>query len=133
MKRILPCLFILIIVCIVSSCKKEVPISTELVGTWELMADINGQTGKPTNYPAGNGHILKYTATNYDVYENLKLTRSGTYTVKRDTIYIYSQLGNKISYDDSQDYHTFYTIENNQLSFGYDANDGGGTVYRRLK
>ncbi|HTE00558.1 MAG TPA: hypothetical protein VK668_14790 [Mucilaginibacter sp.] len=133
MKRILFYLLILITVSTLSGCKKETPISTELAGSWELMADINGQTGKPTNYPAGNGHVLKFTATNYEVYENFKLTRSGTYAVKRDTIYTYNQLGNKISYDGSEDYHTFYTIENNQLSFGYDVNDGGGVVYRRVK
>jgi hypothetical protein len=82
MKKLLyiPLICLLAIIC--SSCKKSAIVPATLVGTWELRQVSGSFT---TNYPAGNGHILKFTATGYERYDNDTLTKKGVYTTMPDS------------------------------------------------
>lgn len=58
--------------------------SSSLRGSWELRQVQAGMI--PTvQHPPGNGSIAKFTAGNYEFYANGQLTKSGTYTITRDT------------------------------------------------
>lgn len=135
MKKTLPHLLILITLFLIPACQKDLPALTELAGTWELRTDVNGQSGKPTYYAAGNGRIIKFTPTTYEFYEHGKVTRSGSYTIKRDTFHIQNQLGNRIIYDNASEdgVHIFFSIENNKLNLAPDVYDGGAVIYERIQ
>ena len=134
MKRNLIYFLLIAVVVAAFSCKKEVPISDSLIGTWELSVDYGGWSGVHIHKP-GNDTLAVFTSTTYAFYAKGTLTRSGNYTTKKDTVYMYGTLGNRIIYDDqnSNDIHEFFTIQNNKLNFFIDAWDAGGTTYRRIK
>jgi len=134
MKRITIYILLFTIAVAAFSCKKEIPVSDSLTGTWELSVDYTGWGGTHTHKP-GNDTTVVFTDAKYTFSAKGTIVRSGAYTTKKDTIHIYNQLGNRIVFDgDDPNYiHEFYTIQNNQLTIFDDANDGGGTTYRRLK
>jgi len=77
------------IICIAFGCKKDVPVSDSLVGTWELSADINGLSGAITHHKAGNDTLIKFTSDGtYTFSEHNKISRSGNYTVRPDSFYV---------------------------------------------
>jgi hypothetical protein len=131
MKRIL---FFLAITVLTFGCKKEVPVSDSIVGTWELSIDGGGWTPVVQHKP-GNDTLAVFTSTTYAFYQHNKLIRSGSYMVRKDTSYLYNQLKNRIIYDgqDTAYAREFFDIQNNQLSFFIDAYDAGSTTYRRIK
>jgi len=137
MKRALCYLLSLTIIGTIFSCKKDaIPLSNSLAGTWELSIDINGLSGKPTYHKAGNDTLMMFTGDGkYSFYDHDKLTKSGTYIVRLDSSYLYHALKNHIIFngEDSGFTREFFDINNNQLSFFLDANDGPGVVYRRIK
>jgi hypothetical protein len=137
MKNSLRILLTLIITAMCFSCKKDViPISNSLAGTWELSMDVNGFSGSVTHHKPGNDTLMTFTADgNYAFYDHNKLTKSGKYTVRQDTSYLYNALKNRIIFDyrDSGFTREFFDISNNQLNFFLDANDGGSVTYQRLK
>ena len=83
-------------------------------------------SGMPSvNYPSGNGNILKFTDTTYQVYLNGQLKQSGHYLIISDTTVnlntcgerTASQFPNRIIYDnDSISDKKFIQISNNVLS-----------------
>ncbi len=84
MKQIL---FTTIITCSIflsGSCRKAADTqypgsSGSVVGKWELRIAQTGMTA-PVNYPSGNGNTLIFTATDYQVYSNGQLVKSGKYS-----------------------------------------------------
>ncbi len=116
------------------ACKKEVPVSDSIIGTWELSVDYGGWSG--THYhKAGNDTLAVFTAKTYAFYQHGTLIKSGTYTTKKDTAYVFHQLKNRIIFDgqDSGYSHEFFDIADNQLSIYLYAYDAGSTTYRRIK
>ena len=78
------------------------------------------------NYSEGNGNIIKFSETNYEMYENGQLKKSGPYSVLEDTtveetvclVFPDGQFTNRIIYDN--DYNAskiFLEISGNKLSF----------------
>lgn len=134
MKRIPFYILLVTTAAVTFSCKKEVPISDSLTGTWELSADFSGWGGSHTHKP-GNDTLLVLTSGTYSFSQKGTVVRSGNYTTKKDTIHIYNQLGNRIIFDaDDPNYvHEFFTVQNNELNMFDDAWDGSGTTYRRIK
>jgi hypothetical protein len=137
MKRALYYLLLLTIIGTVYGCKKDkIPVSNSLAGTWELSMDVNGMTGYVTHHKPGNDTLMTFTADgSYSFYNHKTLTRSGKYTVRQDTSYLYNALKTRIifDYEDSGFTRQFFDINNNQLSLFLDAYDAGGVVYRRIK
>lgn len=127
MKRILTLIFLSIIFL---SCKKENPVIKTLKGTWELSSSNSGFANIVTNYPSGNGFIIKYTSNKYQRFSKGQLVESGTYNIKKDSIRIFGELGDKIIYNHQDE--IFFTVDETHLSFFMDANDGGGVTYSRV-
>src|SRR5436305_11925461 len=126
-------------------CKKDSTyMSDSIIGTWELR---QAQTGMiPTkNYSAGNGNILKFTKTDYEVYSNGQLTKKGHYTITsdasvEDNVCLIIESGKyttRIIYDsDYMARKEFFQISNSRLSFlsGCFALDGGSfTEYEKIE
>ncbi|MGZ3891614.1 MAG: hypothetical protein ACXVI9_14005 [Mucilaginibacter sp.] len=116
-------------------CKKDVPLSAALTGTWELSLNVDGMTGHVTHHKPGNDTLMTFTADGkYSVYDHNKLTRSGIYTVKKDTYSMDHTIKNRIIFDNAYDNtHEFFDISNNQLTLYLDAYDAPGVGYRRVK
>jgi hypothetical protein len=134
MKRNLLYLLLAIAIMIVFSCKKELPISDSLTGTWELSVDYGGWSGVHNHKP-GNDTLVVFTPTTYAFYQKGSLVKSGTYITKKDTIAMYGTLGNRIIFNSESGVYAdeFFTIQNNQLNLFIDGWDAGGTTYRRIK
>lgn len=122
-----------------TGCKKnESPrpnFSDSLAGTWELRhasAAMNPQVFTPA---AGNGTILKFTATGYEKYESHQLVKDGQYTVVEDPtvessvclLFPIGQFTTRIEYDgDITGDKQFFDFINNRLvivsgCYAYDA------------
>lgn len=126
--------WLLLIIIFFISCKKDLPVSDSLKGTWELWTDINGWTGKPTYHKPGNDTLVTFTETKYQFSAQGKIINSGTYKVKQDTFSLDHTVKNTIVYDNqANDLKVFFAIKDNQLSFFIDAYDAPTTIYRRLK
>lgn len=134
MKRNLFYPLLIIIIVIAFSCKKELPISDSLTGTWELRVDIGGWSGTHYHKP-GNDTLIKFTDNTYAFYHKGKLIKSGTYVTKIDTSYVYQSQKHRIIFDDENaNYtHEFYDIKNNELTLFIDAYDADIATYRRIK
>ena len=114
------------------SCKKE-KVSQSLIGTWELRTAYNGQGGK-TDYAAGNGHLLKFTATTYQVYSGGSLLKSGMYTLVKDSSYMLGKIADRIVYDGEQNsVRSFAEIKSTNLTLTVDAYDGPSALYARIE
>jgi hypothetical protein len=118
------------------SCKKDTinqnaDNSSSIVGNWELRIDQTGMT--PTiNYASGNGNILKFTATDYQVYNNGQLVKSGKYAIIKDTTALAGECLDinlsRIIYDHNRyDSKRIQLASNNRLTFlsGCSAFDSG--------
>ena len=94
-------------------------------------------------FPPGNGNILKYTNTNYEIYENGQLVKSGKYTIISDTtveasvcpVFPAGQYTNRIIYDSNDNAaKEFIQISNNKLTFisgCYALDAGHSSEYER--
>lgn len=106
-----------------SACKKE-NFETNLTGSWELRLVTGGMP--PITYPPGNGNIIKFTETEYQIFNNGKLTKSGTYTIIADPDFEKSvclqkakgEFNNRIIYDsDTSEPKVFIHLNGGKLSF----------------
>ncbi|MGN6803064.1 MAG: hypothetical protein ACTHJN_14270 [Ginsengibacter sp.] len=115
-------------------CRKEnTTASQSIVGTWELQTEYNGQGGS-VNYPRGNGHVLIFTNTTYEVYSDGQLQNSGTYELTIDSSYMMGKLANRIIYDNQQNtIRNFVEVSSNTLFMRIDAYDAPSVKYMRLK
>ena len=122
-------IFIVILSIFFLACKKDnindkVGVSTSIAGTWELEQAQAGMF--PTiNYPPGNGDILKYSNSDYQVISNNQLIKSGVYTIVEDAS-VESEVcmelptdeyRNRIIYDNDYTYKVFIQVSNNKLIF----------------
>jgi hypothetical protein len=127
-------ILLLLITACCAGCKKDIPVSNSLIGTWELREDINGLSGKPTYHKKGNDSLIVFTPSNYELRENGKTVNSGTYVVKRDSFHVWNTIKDRIIWDNETDtFRTFFEINNNQLSIMIDANDAPSVIYQRIK
>lgn len=120
------------------TCKKDSGNTPGIIeGNWELLR-ISGSRAT-VNYPAGNGNLLKFTNSSYEVFENSQKVKSGTYTIIDDPsapaavclILPSDQYRKRIIYDD--DYNAskkFFQISKDTLSIisGCFASDAGTNV-----
>lgn len=107
--------------------------TTALESRWELRK-VSGMS--TVTYPPGNGNILQFTGSRYQIYQNGALVKSGAYLVIKDTtvntstclIFAPGRFANRIIYDSNYNItRTFEETCNNQLTIvsGCFAYDGG--------
>ena len=65
--------------------KKDIDTRKALVGTWELRETSGGMIPGATNYPPGNGNVLKFTEDTYIISKNGQVVKSGKYLLVEDT------------------------------------------------
>jgi hypothetical protein len=128
------------------SCKKDGTSnanSTSILGKWELKETM-GMT-PTTEYPPGNGNMLKYSDSAYEMYTNNNLVKSGNYIILEDSsaeaevglVIPPGQFTHRIVYDnDFLSHKIFFQISNNKLTFlsGFFPIDGGSKdSYQRIE
>lgn len=124
----------IILTLLLFSCKKDQPLTGELVGEWELRESVNGLTGIKTSHSAGNGTMLKFTSTNYEILEAGSSINKGSYTIRKYVSYITKKEENQIVYDGKTDVIQSYFIVNaHSLTISIDAHDGSVAIYTRVK
>ncbi|WP_295651305.1 hypothetical protein [uncultured Mucilaginibacter sp.] len=124
-------------------CKKElssaptqstpVTTSTGLPGTWELASATNGNTGRLTTYPAGNGQLFVFTTNTYQTFTSGSLVKSGTYTLAQQFSIVQKQMVNTIIFDRDTSLINIIYLNGNQLSLSIDGYDTPSVSYTRIK
>ncbi|HYK75941.1 MAG TPA: hypothetical protein VEV16_03120 [Daejeonella sp.] len=116
-----------------SGCKKE-SLSNQLVGTWEVRSKVGGYMIQPP-YPPGNGNLLKFTDTNYQLFINGKLEKTGTYSIVKDNNSWDGAGDDRIVFDNNfNSYKEFVKMKGNSMtlySMTHIAFDGLETNYKR--
>ena len=133
MKNIL--FFTLIITLGLTACKKSdtIAVETELTGNWELRQVNSGFSGTVRNYPAGNGHTLKFSGKTYKIMAHDTVEKAGTFILTREVSQLTQKVGIRIVYDNNRNtIKTFLEVKGNTLSIFPDAYDGGSKSYQRI-
>ena len=110
------------------SCKKSTSgdASKSLVGSWELRETSGGMIPGSTKYPSGNGHLLHFDGSSYEMHDNGQISKSGQYVVVTDTtiqqnvclVFPKGAFTNRIIYDnDTTSSKRFFEVNGNQLVF----------------
>lgn len=140
MKRLIFTTCIATLIIFFAGCKKDHnAISTSIVGTWELRSVYGGYGMGGGNYSRGNGHIVKFSKTDYQYYDSNQLKKSGTYKIVKlaKETYINGdvRLSNKIIFDNDSGKTLLLRVANNHLFLynGLVAADGTVTEYEKIK
>jgi hypothetical protein len=82
MKYLIHSIIITIALAACSSCNKSGKSThvAEIIGTWELRSAQSGMV-PGSNYTPGNGNRLVFTDTEYRLYTNNQLTKTGVYSI----------------------------------------------------
>jgi len=120
----------LFFICAVVSCKKESD-DSRIIGEWEIRSYAGGLLPS-AQFPAGNGQVLKFTATDYVQIKDGQILKSGTYKIIEEKFWE----GNyRIIFDeDLQALPTYLKISDNKLTIFTGAPvslDGLETIYVR--
>jgi hypothetical protein len=111
-----------------------------LTGTWEL-AYSSGGNNYPQTYAPGNGHLLKFSATHYEVHSAGELRWRETYTVVDDSTAAEKTCRTLAEGEFRQaivqganGYRQFFQIKGRQLTLisGCEGADGGLATYRKV-
>lgn len=117
----------------IPACKKSNNSSPSVVGTWELRIEVNGFSGAQTNFPNGNGNLLKFTQTTYAEFENHQQIKSGSYQMVKDSFTVMHRVGDRIIYDNETNViHRFITIDGNKLKIEFDGYDTPSYTYEKM-
>ena len=106
---------------------------TSIIGSWELNREQLGML--PVSYPSGNGNILKFTDSEFQIFINGQLVKSGQYRIVRDSsvatetclVIPTDQYRDRIIYKNNYfDTKIFVQVSENKLTFlsgcfAYDA------------
>ncbi|SEB18053.1 hypothetical protein [Pedobacter hartonius] len=128
-------LILLTLITLLSSCIQDKHTSS-LEGEWELRTEIDRQTSATTNYLPGNGTILKFTGTDYEIYSHEKFVKSGKYTVEGCKTIYRKDSAERIVYDDQLDslsFNSCFKIDGNNLSIYVGAGNRPSVIYTRIK
>jgi hypothetical protein len=142
MKKLICLSSICFLVMFFAECKKDSNYSKSIIGTWELNQNQSGMT-PGTTFSKGNGNVLKFTSSTYEIYKDNVLFKSGAYTLIPDTsvetnvclVLSNKEYKSRIVFDGKDDPRkTFIKISNNELSLvsGCFALDAGSiSIYNR--
>ncbi len=134
----------------VLSCKKEnEPVTPEedntpgaILGTWELKESYSGMSPYMV-HPPGNGMIMKFDSTTYQVMMGGQVQYQGTYRLVKDSVTNVnscvleapsSSAPNRIIYDNEIHLRRGFTVTSKTLTLtiGCIPTDGGVSKYRRV-
>lgn len=128
------CLILLILTISTSSCRKRNAVP-KLKGEWELRTELNRKTGTSINYLPGNGTIMKFTGTDYEMYSHEKFVKSGKYFIEDCNSNLNQGSAERIVYDSDS-----YTASVNEfvradstLSIFPDTNKNVSVIYKKIK
>ena len=112
------------------SCKKSSSnkpgYAETIVGSWELRQTSAAMNPTVGTFAPGNGNIIKFTPTEYEIYNGAQLVKKGQYTIVPDPtvessvclLFPVGQFTNRIIYDgDTTSNKTFLQITNNRMAF----------------
>ena len=119
-----------------TGCDKESPDFSGLQGTWELRHILGVQiAGAPSDFPPGNGHLVKFIGDTFEMHEQGKLMLSSAFNVKRDELEIDGERYSfKFVYQDSGHEKAWHVkVSGNKLlmSLGSTASDGVTVTYEK--
>ena len=130
MKQIISIIYLSAIITFLIGCEKnkdnKKEFSDSITGTWELRQTSGGMMPGATNFAAGNGKIIKFTDTAYEMYDNDQLIKDGLYAIVTDTtveasvclVFPPGQFTKRIIYDGNiNSEKQFIQITGNRLSF----------------
>jgi hypothetical protein len=123
---------LVLVVIAASGCEKN---NTELLlsGNWELRSSINGLTGAATDYPPGNGSILKFSKNTYQIFSAGQLVKSGSYAIIKEINPLTKAEGHRLIYDnDVNAVKTFAEITEGRLKIFLAVYDGPAEIYSRI-
>lgn len=113
-------------------CKKTTTSSSSLEGSWELKSEINGTTGNKTEYQTGNGNLIIFSKTDYQIYSNHQLIKSGNFKIVEENSIVTNIKGNRIIFDNEpEQIRTFFKVKDEALELYIDAFDGSASLYTR--
>jgi len=138
MKRVLLLIFLGGLTLVQPACRKDNTDNnnltlTSIIGSWELNKEQLGML--PVSYSPGNGNILKFTDSEFQIFANGQLVKSGQYRITKDStvttevclVIPIDQFRNRIIYDNNF-FATkiFVQVSENMLTFlsgcfAYDA------------
>ncbi len=128
-------LFLFAIIISISSCSKSL-IHDKLSGNWELRHIKGIQVANVSpDFAPGNGNLIKFTGTNFEKYNNGKLSSKGTYAVQEEKKEINNeQVSYSIVYNNDVGTKEFFNLENGKLTLyvGEIAADGHQSTYQKL-
>jgi len=136
MKTALKIFSVIMIICTLFACKKGNDDNEDNIsGRWEFRGTVGGfipiinQKNKP-----GNGNILKFEGNNYEFITDGKVTKSGTYTIMKESKAINNTSANAYLIFDGNKEKTYINLSRKKLIlfFGIIAADGVETTYERL-
>ncbi|TDH29274.1 hypothetical protein EXU57_04215 [Segetibacter sp. 3557_3] len=90
MKRVSTIVLVIVAIVVLQSCSRHNGANSQaaqasLFGTWTLSESSGGMRPGVAKHPPGNGNNLKFTETDFEMYEAGQLVKSGKYTVVADT------------------------------------------------
>ena len=126
-------LFIAVITCYVTGCKKDGQVSTDITGTWELRNYSGTIAGVNKNYPKGNGSLMQFNADgSYASFVNFQPNIQGKYRIVKDAVQWAGQTYDGIYYNDNSNVD-FMLLKADTLTIGNTFPDGVTQVYVRQK
>lgn len=152
MKYFISTIGVCFLLVIMQSCTKEnekgslknKTTETGIAGQWELRHTSAAMLPGQVDYAPGNGNIIKFTSSGYEMYENGNLVRSGQYTILPDAgvsenvclVISAGQFEDRIVYDGADTgSKIFFQVTGSRLIFisGCYALDGGSrSEYEKL-
>src|SRR5687767_7068854 len=88
MKQLFSLICLIFLVTVLMSChksnNKKTSVSDSIMGTWELRQTSAAMNPVVGNYPPGNGKVLKFTDSEYEIYNDGQLVKKGPYTTVAD-------------------------------------------------
>lgn len=135
MKKVVQILLLWSGLLLLGGCKKEdLPfLKPNLKGSWELRHVEGVFWGQAPSVAPGNGNILKFSGSSYEIYTNGELSRSGTYTITKMDTYDGAYPVNALVLDGHTDGTARFRIKRNTLTIyeGSLATDGSIATYER--
>lgn len=78
-------LLVMVFALLLFSCKKDEVQPESLIGTWELRHVLGGQIANvPHDYPEGNGSIIQFSSSEYQIIAEGRVISKGTYHIVQD-------------------------------------------------
>ena len=129
-------LTLLLSISIFYSCKKEnsnsSKIADQIQGSWELKTSFNGTSGQTENFKIGNGNMLTFSNSDYEIYLNGTIVKSGTFQIIQEKSVVTKEIVDKIIYDkETNSIKNSIKIDNSQLTYSVDAFDGSTSIYQK--